>query len=83
MESRFNQFKGKRTEPEVIKALKERGIRTDEEWLLEATDDELKNFEGESTTAYWNTIFANTDEDGNPGIAKLTIEKIDNMKSDE
>ena len=83
MESRFNQFKGKRTEPEVIKALKERGIRTDEEWLLEATDDELKNFEGESTTAYWNTIFANTDEDGNPGLGSLTIEKIDNMKSDE
>ena len=83
MESRFNQFKGKRTEPEVIEALKERGIRTDAEWLLEATDDELKNFEGESTTAYWNTIFANTDEDGNPGLGNLSIEKIDNMKSDE
>ena len=83
MESRFNQFKGKRTEPEVLKALKERGMRTDAEWLLEATDDELKNFEGESTTAYWNTIFANTDEDGNPGLGNLSIEKIDNMKSDE
>ena len=60
MESRFNQFKGKRTKPEVMKALEERGLRTDEEWLLEATDDELKNFEEETTTAYWNTIFADT-----------------------
>ena len=83
MESRFNQFKGKKTKPEVMKALEERGIRTDEEWLLEATDDELKNFEGESSTAYWNTIFANTDEDGNPGLGNLTIEKIDNMTSSE
>ena len=83
MESRFNQFKGKRTEPEVIKALKERGIRTDVEWLLEASEDELKNFEGESTVAYWNTVFADTDEDNNPGLGNLTIEKIDNMKSDE
>tara|TARA_Y100000593_G_scaffold64425_1_gene118953 strand:+ start:297 stop:1964 length:1668 start_codon:yes stop_codon:yes gene_type:complete len=83
MESRFNQFKGKRTKPEVMKALEERGLRTDEEWLLEATDDELKNFEVESSTAYWNTIFANTDEDGNPGLGNLTIEKIDNMTSSE
>tara|TARA_R110002020_G_scaffold11154_2_gene42302 strand:+ start:26 stop:1573 length:1548 start_codon:yes stop_codon:yes gene_type:complete len=83
MESRFNQFKGKRTEPEVIKALKEKGIRTDAEWLLEASEDELKNFEGESAAAYWNTIFANTDDDGNHGLGNLTIEKIDNMKSSE
>ena len=83
MESRFNQFKGKRTMPEVIKALKERGQRTDAEWLLEAEEDDLKNYEKNTSTAYWNTIFANTDEDGNPGIGNLTIEKIDNMKSDE
>jgi len=83
MESRFNQFKGKKTKPEVIKALKERGMRTDAEWLLEATDDELKNFEAETATAYWNTIFADTDDDGNPGIDSLTIEKIDNMTSSE
>ena len=83
MESRFNQFKGKRTEPEVIEALKERGMRTDAEWLLEASEDELKNFEGESTVAYWNTVFADTDEDNNPGLGNLTVEKIDNMTSSE
>ena len=83
MESRFNQFKGKKTKPEVIKALEERGQRTDEEWMLEASQDELSQYEKEAQAAYWNTIFADTDDDGNPGIDSLTIEKIDNMTSSE
>ena len=83
MESRFNQFKGKKTKPEVIKALEERGQRTDEEWMLEASQDELSQYEKEAQAEYWNTIFADTDDDGNPGIDSLTIEKIDNMTSGE
>ena len=83
MESRFNQFKGKRTKQQVLNALHEKGIRTDDEWLLEASEDELKNFEKDASTTYWNTIFANEDEDCNPGIDSLSIEKIDNMIGDE
>ena len=42
--------------PEVIKALKERGQRTDAEWLLEAEEDDLKNYEKNTSTAYWLSL---------------------------
>ena len=57
MESRFNQFKGSRTEPEVKAKLIERGMRTEAEWLLELNEDELKQYQKEAFVAYWQTKF--------------------------
>ena len=77
MESRFNQFKGSRTEPEVKAKLIERGLRTDSEWLLELTEDDMEYYLNEAYVAYWETKFDKGD------TSNLSDSEIKDMTNDE
>ena len=77
MESRFNQFKGARSEKEVKAKLIERGMRTESEVLLEMNEDELKQYQDEQFVAYWETKFEKGD------VANLSVEAIKDMTADE
>ena len=78
MEARFNQFKGAKTDVEVKSALIERGFRTDVEWQLEATEDELANYRKEELTSYWNEVIFKKN-----GVDNLSVAKIEDMSKDE
>jgi len=77
MESRFNQFKGKLTDPEVERKLIEKGLMSVNEITQETEQEELDNWNSEAEIAYWETQF----ESGNP--ANVSQEKIDNMSAEE
>jgi hypothetical protein len=77
MESRFNQFKGKLTDPEVERKLIEKGLMTVNEINKETSEQEFDQWKNEAEVAYWETQF----ESGNP--ANISQEKIDNMSAEE
>jgi hypothetical protein len=77
MESRFNQFKGKLTDPEVERKLIEKGLMSVNEITQETEQEELDNWNSEAEIAYWEIQI----ESGNP--ANVSQEKIDNMSAEE
>ena len=78
MESRFNQFKGSKTDPEVKADLEELGFRTDKEWQLSASETELDAFNKASAESFWKKQF-----EKNGKSTGLTENTLNNLNHNE
>ena len=78
MESRFNQFKGSKTDPEVKADLEELGYRTDNEWQLSASEKELEAFQKDEAEIFWKKQFKTKGKS-----TGLTENTLNNLNGDE
>jgi len=77
MESRFNQFKGRLTDPEVEAKLIEQGLMTANEINKDMKEKDLDNWKDAAEVAYYETKFQKGD------FGNMSQAKLDNMNADE
>jgi len=75
MEARFNQFKGSKTDPQVKADLEELGYRTDTEWLLSASENELEAFQKKEGEIFWKNQFEKNGK--STGLSEAALNNLD------